>query len=355
MMAKKVLFFSCEPGGAEVLIPVIQLLQNHDDYEAIVCGYGYGSQRFQREGIVHRTICSVKCGDFSLLDEVRPDCIITSACSLPERDMSEKFLWYNARMRHIPTLAFLDSWQNYSKRFSGVGLAERLAYLPDYINCINDIGQREMLAEGFSAMHLLTFGQPYLSRVAETIFLNVSNIRRTYHLPEDRPIYLFVSEAIAEYYGNSRGYTQYSVLKEFLKNIYSYSSEACILVKLHPKDNIELFGDIQKEFCKQDVRFLAEDIQSQECIAVSKMVFGMTSIMLLEAYIMGKTVVSLQPNLQGSDLCVLSKYNYIPVLYTSVTRDLTKIIPIHSKLFQYQFCKKKFLAFLRKLLDGEKS
>ena len=46
-------------------------------------------------------------------------------------------------------------------------------------------------------------------------------------------------------------------------------------------------------------------------MSISDIVFGMTSIMLIEAYIMGKQCISLQPNNIGSDLLVLSRYNYI--------------------------------------------
>jgi len=73
--------------------------------------------------------------DFSLLDRYAPELLITSATSLPAVDMSEKYLWRQAKQRGIPSLAFLDQWQNYAVRFSGRQDSERLAYLPDWINC----------------------------------------------------------------------------------------------------------------------------------------------------------------------------------------------------------------------------
>ena len=47
--SKKILFFSCEPGGAEVLIPVIRLVQAQPHLEAVVLGYGHALARFAKK------------------------------------------------------------------------------------------------------------------------------------------------------------------------------------------------------------------------------------------------------------------------------------------------------------------
>jgi len=145
MSKKSILFFSCEPGGAEVLIPVIKLLTEQPDYFVSVVGYGFALSRFAAKDVDVIEIEPVARGDFDLFTKFAPDILITSATSLPSRDMSEKYLWVNAREAGIPSIAFLDQWQNYAIRFSGAHDDERLAFLPDMINCINDVGRAEMI------------------------------------------------------------------------------------------------------------------------------------------------------------------------------------------------------------------
>jgi len=52
---------------------------------------------------------------------------------------------------------------------------------------------------------------------------------------------------------------------------------------------------------------------STELLSVYDLVVGMTSIMLIEAYILGCAVVSLQPNLKIKDPLILSRLNLIPI------------------------------------------
>jgi len=51
MTQKIILFFSCEPGGAEVLIPVIKLVTKETSHKVIVLSYGHGAERFARKEV----------------------------------------------------------------------------------------------------------------------------------------------------------------------------------------------------------------------------------------------------------------------------------------------------------------
>ena len=95
-MPKKILFFSCEPGGAEVLIPVINLLQSKS-FEVTVATYGYAVERFKKKNISYVEIEPINKDDISIFEKFKPDLVISSATSLPHKDMSEKYLWQNAK------------------------------------------------------------------------------------------------------------------------------------------------------------------------------------------------------------------------------------------------------------------
>ena len=325
--AKTLLFFSCEPGGAEVLVPVIELVRRSAIYRVVVLAYGLGAERFSRRGVEYIEVAKIAQGDPSILQAYRPNLLITSATSLPECDMSEKYLWQTARQLGIPSLAFLDQWQNYAVRFSGVGAGERLAYLPDYINCIDETGEAEMVREGFPAERFVKLGHPSLSSVRDRASkVDMAAIKSRLSIPDVVEVLLFVSEPIMEHYGRTRGYDQCQVLELFLNTISKLPTPVAPIIKLHPKDRRDKFEDILKSFngpCP--VRLLGEEYSPEECLAVADRVFGMTSFMLVQAYVLGKQVVSLQPGLSIEDPLVLSRHHLVPVILSQNENILESI------------------------------
>jgi hypothetical protein len=351
---KIILFFSCEPGGAEVLIPVIKLVRTQPHLRVIVLGYGHALERFARKDVACDEIRPVTIDDFSLLDHHAPDLLITSATSLPAVDMSEKYLWQQAKQREIPSMAFLDQWQNYSARFSGRQDQERLAYLPDWINCLNEIGRVEMIREGFDGARLVSFGHSYLASLQHDFpITDVAGLKAGLHISTGDKVSLFVSEPIREYYGNKRGYDQYQVLDYFLSNLPATIGESKILVKLHPKDNRALFQDLAKKFKLLAPQFIGNELNSIECISISDFIFGMSSIMLIEAYVLGKVVMSLQPGLCVENPLVLCRHGLTPVILSDKECKLLEPDYLPRTSFDVEFAADEFLCFLDRIIWPE--
>ena len=336
---KKILFFTCEPGGAEVLIPVIQEMNEDNAFEVIVLSYGLAMDRFNKRNILFETINPIQKDDFSIFLTYQPDYIITSATSLPQKDMSEKFIWHNAKQSDIPTMAFLDQWQNYDIRFSGTSSNEYMLYQPDYINCINDIGKQEMIELGFDSNKLLELGQPYLSQLKNTVLVDKEKIFEQLNLDKDKETVLFVSEAIYENYGNARGYTQYKTLEYLLDN-KEFINNKQIIIKLHPKDDITKFDKYK------DIILIQNEYTSYEMISVSDFIMGMTSIMLIEAYILEKKVLSIQLN-SMKDLLLLSKYSFIDKI-TSIDKKIKEKNFTNKGNFLYTFDYEKLKGYIIK-------
>lgn len=310
-MKKKILFFSCEPGGAEVLIPVVKLVQKQGEFEVRVVGYGYALDRFSRKKVACEDISPIQKSDFSLLDYYVPDMLVTSATSLPSVDMSEKYLWWQAKQRGISSLAFLDQWQNYSLRFSGVAEDEKLAYLPDFINCIDEVGEAEMVGEGFDRKRLIKLGQPYLSSLKKLAAgIDRREIRRRLHISPSRHIVLFVSEAIREHFGRKRGYDQYDALNMLIEYLESSNPGSILLLRLHPKDQPDSYNQMVEK-SHLDVRIVSDNFSPLESLLLADKVYGMSSIMLVEAFLLGLAVASIQPNLQIDDPFVLTRMHVV--------------------------------------------
>ncbi|HLE18889.1 MAG TPA: hypothetical protein VI728_11470, partial [Syntrophales bacterium] len=336
--------------------PVIESVKLKTPYSSIVLSYGLGAERFSRKGVAYVEIDKIKRDDGRVPEFYRPNLVITSATSLPDRDMSEKHLWRNARRLGIPSLAFLDQWQNYAIRFSGVTKDERLAYLPDYINCIDEIGEREMLSEGFPGDRLVRLGHPYLSALhARAGEIDPVSVKARMGIPHDQKAALFVSEPILEYYGRARGYDQYEALGLFFDIVSANPVPILPVIKLHPKDERERFKKILDGHKRLSPVLLGNEFSSLECLSVADSVYGMSSIMLIEAYVMGKYVVSLQPGLIVEDPLVLSRHHIIPVITSPNGAGFTGTDIYGNKtIINYRFDWAAFYRLLKRIMDDSK-
>lgn len=308
----RILVFSCEPGGAEVIWPAADLLRRHGA-EVKFAAYGLGWERFRQKGEAAERIEPVQAGDVALLRAVAPDLLLTSATSLPERDMSDRHLWLGARRLGIASIAFLDQWQNYALRFSGTTSKSHLAYLPDFINCLNDIGARALVDAGVDAKRLVCLGHPALTDIRAVVGRKSrAVIAHRLGLDGSERVVLFANEPIAEHFGRSRGYDQHDALALFFALLRDGILQGRPVIKLHPKDDPATYAYLAETF--RDLRPLVISTQadSAECLCLADQVCGMTSIMLIEAYVLGRPVLSLQPGLVGEDALILSGQGLIP-------------------------------------------
>lgn len=341
-----------------MLCPIVRVLDGLDEFDVSTTGYGYGLKRFAMNGIDCKEIDRID-KESCVLDKYCPDLIITSAASNPFFDMSEKCLWRIAREQGIPTVAFLDQWQNYAIRFSGLTENERLAYLPDIINCIDDYGLLEMKSAGFSEDILVTLGHPYLSSLADVYSEIDPEAIKNMVLVTKLPVDLFVSESIFEYYGKGRGYDQYDVLRfflEFFRKEQSFEPRAAV-IKLHPKDDIAKFRATLNKYSDTNIKVIQDELSPIECIAISDRVFGMTSIMLIEAYVLGKEVLSLQPGLKTEDQFVLSRRGLTNTVlsYDTDTADIPGMLKKNDNRFSVPFQTETFLTLVRQRLHHRRT
>ena len=333
-----------------MLIPAIRSVMTNTTHKVIVLAYGLGVERFSAKGIECIAIDPIREHDSSLINTYHPDLIISSATSLPERDMSEKHLWRNARNAGIPTMAFLDQWQNYVQRFSGVTDVDRLAFMPDYINCINATGKSDLLNVGFNRDMLIEFGHPYLSSLdGIAADLDVASVRKRLGIEPAQKLALFASEAIREHFGGARGYDQYDALRVFMNMLTTSSVKYKALIKLHPKDVHEEYQRILREYSNLMPVIVHNQANSVECIQIADCVCGMTSIMLIEAFVLGKPVVSIQPGLRVEDSMVLSRMGYLNTIVDAnhlPRLEVALAFKSSERPFDFEFKEKKFLAFL---------
>lgn len=258
----------------------------------------------------------------TVLDTDRPHLVLSGTSLGPSLD---KPLNEEARKRGIPTVAVLDSWRPYSPRFSD---GATLRYLPDTIAVMDEFAKREMIEEGFDATRLVVTGQPYLDDLAEIRqgFDRLA-VRRRYAarfgIEPTRPLVIFATQPLSEVSnldpgGASRGFTEFDALRGFLTGVASLSRSVAtptVIVKCHPREAPDKYGDVVSRHGPDVI--VNSDLSPRELILVADAVVGISSMLLVEAFLAGVPTISFQPGLLERDDLILTRAG----LLSPVVRD----------------------------------
>lgn len=327
-MKKRVLFFSADPGGAECLIPVMQALPREMKYLLMCKGHAtrYFKECFQSflkiDNLVFAKVETV-------LDNYSIDAVVTSASSLPEKDATEKLLWRWAKKKAIPSIAILDQWQNYARRFSGVDDRAYLAYLPDKIAIMDKLAKKDMLEEGFPSNKLHITGQPAIERFRGS-FIELKKKQkaaRPNNLKNDFAI-TFFSQPIRSFFKNTIEYNESDVLKDILSVISSlekkWERNIKLICKLHPKNTLKDFAAVEIESGK-NFKFVRDEYSNHELVASSDIVLGVDSVMMINSVLAGIPTLSYMPGKPNTSIdCMPARIGAISGVTTK--KDLMAII-----------------------------
>ncbi|HOW53949.1 MAG TPA: DUF354 domain-containing protein [Syntrophorhabdaceae bacterium] len=336
---KMIYCFSREPGGAEALSLV---LKGRDAHLYCLIGKDYACDIFDSHGLAYmRYQGNTREELFVFIDnlhEQKPvSIVLTSAGSIPEHDMTEKYLWNWASSRGVPSIAVLDQWQNYKERFSGPNGTHSLKYLPDVICVMDESARRGMIDDGLPGERIEIVGHPSLSKLRNIMTaLGVSgneDIRKKLKVGSDQQLVLFVAEPFTHFYGDRAGYTELTILEElifyfqerFLSLKKGYN-DIGLVIKLHPKNNLEVFKKFREKHVEiwetLDPVVLTGEVDKIALLTASDLVVGMASIMLMEAIALGKPTVSIQVGAMISHLCEAVNQGIIPFISTRSEMNL---------------------------------
>lgn len=229
----------------------------------------------------------------------------TSWASPLERDAIAE-----ARIRGVPSIAFLDHWVNYRERFGfpGEGWARRL---PDEI-WVGDAEAMEIARGLFPAAP--ADGSPGLRIEPNPYFLDIAEEYRALPEPETRFDVLYVAEPIAEHmektHGNPRflGYDEFSALENAIRSISVAGSGTGekpprILLRPHPSEAAGKYRPRLEPLMPDGHWEISTGHTLLEDIKRSGTVVGCESMAMSVALAVGKTVYTSIP--EGGRSCVL--------------------------------------------------
>jgi hypothetical protein len=298
-----------DAGGASAVAPVIRALRSAG-YSVPALAYAEARTLWREKDIEFQELVDATTVDDAAAFLKRLDAgLVLLGTSMNGIDLEKRFL-KAARRLGMPTLAVLDFWSNYLPRFADE--QGRLGELPDVIAVMDDQACADMERQGFPRERLIVTGQPAFDELAvlgkAATPRQRAATREVLGIGADERLVVFASQPVTAMYGADAsspgylGYTEHTVLalvSRCLERIACRTGQKLVLwVRPHPRENP---SELQPSAGNRVRAVVSSQGDSRELALAADLVTGMTSAFLVEACLLGCPVLSLQPELRGTD------------------------------------------------------
>jgi hypothetical protein len=304
---RNILAVGGDPGGAAALAPVLVALQNDPSRRTRVLGYRQAVDVWTRSKIaVERLPETVPVDPAKYIGDEDVDLLVTST-SVNGVDHEREFLRWAANAS-VPSVTVLDFWTNYAARFRDDKDANLI--LPSAIAVMDDRTKHEMVAEGFPPDRLVVTGQPAFDAIrafrATWTERKRHDARKKLGADSGCHIVLFASQPLAEIArltsGTEAEIDERTLLESVARALdeiaVSHDLDIVLAVRPHPREIIhpnELPSGVKVR------TVLSPEADPWTAVLAADLVVGMTTILLVEACLLGCVVMSLQPRAEGKD------------------------------------------------------
>ena len=276
-----------DAGAASALAPVVAALVEEGDLPPQIVAWGNARAIFDAEELPVLAFPEDPAPDeiADLLVSIKGAVMLTGT-SL-RADLDSRF-WTAAAAAAIPSVALLDHWKNYTERFT---ISASFDALPTVIAVMDDVAERELVARGCPAGRVRVTGQPRFDSLSVAVVPELrAGARAQLGIELDRRVVVFASEPRGVPYDDGSGFTQAEALQALLNGVEAVAPDALVVVKLHPVEQ----DQIALPERGPEVRVL-RDWAMTELASAADVFCGMTSIVLLDAALLGVPTVSIRP------------------------------------------------------------
>lgn len=337
----KIIFTAQDPGGFNAILPVIKELKKRNNFllKLILAN--------ESRGIAKKNKISYQDGNkltdkelAQLARKENPDLIFTATSM--GRSIEDRIIKI-AKVQKVKTVALIEFWANYKPRFY---------ILPDYILVVDRIMKKEMTEKRFDPKKLIITGSPIFDTFSG------SNQRGKFISFFSQPFSEIYKKEDKEYWG----YDEIQVFEDLIECLEKLQLKNSIKIKFHLRTKkLDKFDEMIKN-SKLNIS-IEKKLSSEDLIKKSKVVIGMNSIVLFQAAMMGKNVLSYQPDLNRKDplisnrLGISTSVYYKKNLCSVLKKLLSKTKKKNLKLVE-RYTKnnstKKVINFIIKILKDEK-
>ncbi|MDO8493071.1 MAG: polysialyltransferase family glycosyltransferase [bacterium] len=288
---QNIILSASDPGGANTLLPLIEQLSKEFKLHFILGGAS--RELFTKAGIDF--VDGDKLGEVELqkiITDLHPDIFV--AGSSFGYTIDKRIL--ELVKGKTKTIYILDFWSNYWQRFSSLKVKD-FKYLPDVICVMDDFASKEMIKDGFVQEMIRVTGNPHFDSFIESISPELREKNRI----------LFISQPYSdtENVATNFGYTEFDVLDDLLEILEDHNDYK-LIIRPHPKEEQGKFNEVIKS--RKNISLDDDTTDVRTSISRADLIIGMNSMVLLQAGLAGKDVISYQPGLKdGTDVLVSNK------------------------------------------------
>jgi hypothetical protein len=298
---------------------------------AVACGW------LHSRGVVFSE-CAAGTDALTLLRETNPRCVLVGTAANP--DTLGLHLIDAARIAGIHSVAFIDALMGAANRFRGVG-CDALAHAPDWLLVPDRMTCDAFVGLGYPQQRITVCGHPQYDQTRALAMQwegegGPESFRKRLFpdIASGRRILTFVSEGAVRYgrlpqrssreYGFTgrgvhKGRTKI-ILEEVLDAVSVLAERPYVVFRAHPTESIDAYAEY-----KTEIDFFSSGGLPLELVYATDLTVGMTSMLLLEAALLGRPSLAVLAHVTEADLLPNVRNGLTPYVLNS--HDLRKFLP----------------------------
>ena len=306
-----ILFYAEDPGAANYIVHLPAVCEVKG-FSSVALAAGGAREFFKEHGVPFEEISESET-PFSILRRLTPNLVVVGTSENPE-SFGLNFI-EEARKGGIPTVGVVDAFMNAPYRFRGCA-EDAMAYAPNWIIVPDKWTKQEFVDLGFPGEKAIVCGHPQYDfvrhKAKELEGKDKKELRSLFfpEAPEGKIVAVFAAEISGglnpEQFLLSGEYTLFGrggskkrtdiVLEELLGAIAFLPERPYLVLRLHPKNELSEFAEYVENFDQ-----ISRNQPVLDMIFASDCVIGMTSMLLLEAALLGKPTFSIVPKKEEGD------------------------------------------------------
>ena len=212
-----------------------------------------------------------------------------------------------AKNLNIYTIHVLDYWNGYMSRMN---LDRKKSFIPDHYFVPDSLAKREAIKDGISQKTIFVTGHPDFAELKKKYYINKKIIPKEISIKKNKEIILFVSEPVSMDQGTSlltnkkfRGYTEVDAMNLLIRNLESLKNISTIVITMcHPRDSFKKVKKLWSKLGGNQYGHVIKNTDPMKLLPHIDAVAGMSSTLLHISWLLGKKVISIQPNLRIKNL-----------------------------------------------------
>ena len=296
-----ILFSAFEVGSVKALIPVcIELDKRNIEYKIDRKGHF-------RKIKMNQKYVNIPSSELHITNYLIKHSIKILIFSVNIKNFTPLKIARIAKKLNIYTMHVLDFWNGYKTRMQ---LDGKRTFIPNYYFVPDFLAKREAIKSGINKKIIFISGHPDFAELKKKYLLKKKIIPQELRNKNKKKIIFFVSEPVSIDQGNSllenknyRGYTEIDVMNLFIKNLEILKNKnSVVLVMCHPRDRYQKVKKLWSKLGGDQYGFVIKNNDPMKFLPHIDAVAGMSSTLLHISWLLGKHVISIQPNLRIKNL-----------------------------------------------------